>query len=685
MFSPCSPRRFSPSILGVDGFRGWWPRPFGAGVWGMAITLALVALVHLASCSRENPAYCDEEVECPDGEACNHERNECVPDGLDAADCEPGLCPEEAPICDLDTGACRSCEYGGAGDEECSAQDEGAPACTPEGMCVECEEARHCPAESPVCEERQCGPCEESEEGDQICASRDDELAYCAEGACAECREDAHCGGDAPICDDGACRPCERGGECESGVCDTFGGSCAAPEDVVHVAQPEDGGEDGPGCGSEEAPCASISGEEGALDQIGAERGFVFVRGAQPVYFENVEIGGGDLEELTVVAEEGVRLEPDRDDPVFELDSEDAALRVEGADLLIETQGEEERALRCDDGALELDGMVGGAEPGISIQGFNDEAVRGSSCALTLAGVEVRDSGGSQVRGSGASAVEIEASEIRGGEGLGIETSSDTELALDGVAVTGHGDHGIDAGGREVAIRDSAIGENGGAGLVASVERVEIAETEIFENEGAGIEVDGGSLDLRRSVVRENFLGGVSLEDTAFEIENNLIYRNGLGVLEDPEFGGIFARATPEPDGAASRLAYNTIAQNESVAAADAHGVDCGEAGEVRATSNLVHLGEGGDPAVNDACTWEWVYSNVESGDSLDFGDAPANTSQDPALRDPDEGDYRLTGDSPCVGRGDPDAEVEIDHRGEERPVGDAPDCGAFELQDDES
>lgn len=656
----------SPSMVFVTLRGRLASRRFGRAAGCAAAIVVGLALAATAGCSRSNPAYCAEDDDCPSGESCNVQMNECIA-GLDAGACEIGACPEGVPICDEATAQCRNCDYGGDGDDECAAQTEDTPACSEDGLCVECAGPDHCPADAPLCEDEACVPCTEDDIGDAACAERDDDLPRCVNGACAECRESEDCGPDAPICEDGACRPCERGDDCESGVCDTFSGACAAEGDIVLVDGSDPAAGDRPGCGDDESPCASIAGEDGALDQIDDARGFVLVRpvAAATAYIEDIVLAGDPVAELVVAAEGEVRIEP-ADAPVATIE-DGATLSLDGAELAIEGRGQDDHAIACEDGALRVDGLAGPGGLGVAIADFGDEAIRGEACDMEIAGVTVEGGGDDHIRARDGASLEIRDSEVQDGEAAGIRASSDAAIA----------------------VFDTLISDQGGAGIDSSGGEVVIQGAEIVLNEGAGVDAEVDRFELRRSEIVVNDLGGVEVRAEDVQIVNNLIARNGFprgGGSGD--FGGVLAEVEGDADADASFFGFNTIVANNSAEGAGSHGVTCAGAAGVVATSNIVHLGEGDEPSVSDDCAWAWSYSNIESGGleaDVPFGGVPQNTDGDPELRDPGDDDFRLTAGSPCVDRGDPDADVDTDLRGEPRPVGESPDCGAYELQDRDS
>lgn len=88
-----------------------------------------------------------EGAECPGGGGAEDDAGARACDG-------PEDCDADAPVCDADSGTCRGCTE----HAECEAIDDGAPACSADGSCVECVLDEHCASD--VCDtgEQACVP-----------------------------------------------------------------------------------------------------------------------------------------------------------------------------------------------------------------------------------------------------------------------------------------------------------------------------------------------------------------------------------------------------------------------------------------------------------------------------------------------------------------------------------------------
>ncbi|HUU96658.1 MAG TPA: choice-of-anchor Q domain-containing protein, partial [Phycisphaerae bacterium] len=100
-----------------------------------------------------------------------------------------------------------------------------------------------------------------------------------------------------------------------------------------------------------------------------------------------------------------------------------------------------------------------------------------------------------------------------------------------------------------------------------------------------------------------------------------------------------------------------------------------GTSGSAPVVTNCILWGDSAPEIIGGASVY---YSDVEGGWT---GTGSDNTDTDPLFDDPDNGDYHLTGDSPCIDAGDNNAvSVITDLDGKPRIVGDAVDMGAYEF-----
>ncbi len=202
---------------------------------GLAVAVALAAVVLVASCGEKNPNFCQ-------GADC---------DSIDASiDTPPATCTGNGPDPD-------------------------------------------CPAATPVCVSGACtGACT----GNADCAGRPPAEAVCheASGACVTCDEDDvqaeplsaddECpGANNAVCDSGThtCRPCRAHGECFSGVCDA--GVCVARANVIYLVPAADGGTDG-GNNQCLAPATGCLTLHHAIGRLTASRKYILFKPSATFY-----------------------------------------------------------------------------------------------------------------------------------------------------------------------------------------------------------------------------------------------------------------------------------------------------------------------------------------------------------------------------------------------------------------
>ncbi len=239
----------------------------------MPVRIWIVAcIVAAAGCTKQNPAFCDDETAFCESGACDLATNTCTGACRSSSECGS---PSE-PICD--DSECRGCQDSA----ECAARDLSAAVCDAQtGECGGCSEDIDCPDSAPVCETET--------------------------GACTPCAENADCEGRAgPFCDDGGfCRGCVDHDECDGGVC-LDDGSCPLVGEIIHV---QAGSAQGAPCGvGADTPCGEIQGA--ILTMATSPARVVLVESG--TYNARINVDGGALgtDRIFIRARPGAHLAP---------------------------------------------------------------------------------------------------------------------------------------------------------------------------------------------------------------------------------------------------------------------------------------------------------------------------------------------------------------------------------------
>ncbi len=206
---------------------------------------------------------------------------------------------------------------------------------------------------------------------------------------------------------------------------------------------------------------------------------------------------------------------------------------------------------------------------------------------------------------------------------------------------------------------------------------VEVLQSIITENGDLGIDVFRCILTVRRSAITNNVGGGIQVNTAPFDITNSYILDNGD--VRDSVVAGV--RIANAQTFSPQRFAFNTVADNEGSAGADAGGVFCdiNATSSAIITSNVIMEGFGGRPAVGGDCTW--VYSNIEDKADIPGAIAADETNIDAncMLTDRPDGLQAIEATSSCANAGQDDTGILVDYDGATRPATD-PDMGADEL-----
>jgi hypothetical protein len=143
----------------------------------MRFAIGVILLTLVASCTKRNPAYCDDHNQCAGGATCLPNNTCAMVDGnmpgIDAniMCTSSAMCMDPTNgVCDTASHQCRAC----TSSPECATRGDALGVCAA-GTCVECTVSDDCPAAAPICDltAHTCGLCTT----DASCAGRTESMA----------------------------------------------------------------------------------------------------------------------------------------------------------------------------------------------------------------------------------------------------------------------------------------------------------------------------------------------------------------------------------------------------------------------------------------------------------------------------------------------------------------------------
>ena len=318
--------------------------------------------------------------------------------------------------------------------------------------------------------------------------------------------------------------------------------------------------------------------------------------------------------------------------------------------------------------------------------GNGSSCTKAAPCGTIQDGVDAADSGRPFILVTAGSYTESVTVDDRAFTMLadGVELSSDSagdpvlrvldgsDITIEGLRLHGatdDGGHGLrcDPGGSPaITLRRVRIDDNSRRGITSEACDLRLFDTTVTGNQGAGISAENGSLSVERSSITDNEGGGINIDSADFVLRNNFIVDNAGGTV-----GGVAISGDPPGGASAAAFEFNTVVGND--ASLQASGLFCLVSESLTFSNNIIY-GNEGDQVDGENCGF--AFSNIQDGPTDD-----GNIDADPLFVDPDEGDYRLQSGSPCIDAADPDADIETDFFGTERPQGDGFDIGAHELE----
>ncbi|MEE8390792.1 MAG: right-handed parallel beta-helix repeat-containing protein, partial [Anaerolineae bacterium] len=208
------------------------------------------------------------------------------------------------------------------------------------------------------------------------------------------------------------------------------------------------------------------------------------------------------------------------------------------------------------------------------------------------------------------------------------------------------------------------------AGIVLSnvVSSTAVLDNRIYDVAGNCLELTRSSVTVERNTVYGCGGTGISIGyPSSTTLVNNLVYTNTDGIAIK--------------DGAAAHIANNTVADNQSsgIRLYEEH---AGEGGGIVTVLNSILWGNETDLELDALSTVTVTYSNLYTHTATGTAVWPGegNINADPLFRAPQNGNYRLLEESPCVDTGTPVGAPDEDIKGIYRPHGDGYDRGAHEF-----
>ena len=173
------------------------------------------------------------------------------------------------------------------------------------------------------------------------------------------------------------------------------------------------------------------------------------------------------------------------------------------------------------------------------------------------------------------------------------------------------------------------------------------------------IDFDASLAVVERSKLHHCGNKGISISyGSAVTLVNNLVYTSTEGIAVQ--------------DGSTAHIINNTVADNQLGVGLHKHYL---QSGGIATLVNCIVWGNGTELELRDGSTVGVTYSNVEGG-----WPGEGNINTDPRFLAPQEGDYQLGEDSPCVDAASPAGAPDEDILSVPRPQRAGYDQGAYEL-----
>ncbi|MBU0705423.1 MAG: CotH kinase family protein, partial [Chloroflexi bacterium] len=219
---------------------------------------------------------------------------------------------------------------------------------------------------------------------------------------------------------------------------------------------------------------------------------------------------------------------------------------------------------------------------------------------------------------------------------------------------------GIHVVGGSVVVRGNHVYEaSEGIELEHVFTLAELTDNHVHHISDDCIDFDASLAIVERSELHHCGNKGISISyGSAVTLVNNLVYTSTEGIAVQ--------------DGSTAHIINNTVVDNQLGVGLHKHYL---ESGGIATLVNCIVWGNGTELELRDGSTVGVTYSNVEGG-----WPGEGNINTDPQFLAPQEGDYQLWEDSPCVDAASPAGAPGEDILSVPRPQRAGYDQGAYEL-----
>jgi hypothetical protein len=225
----------------------------------------------------------------------------------------------------------------------------------------------------------------------------------------------------------------------------------------------------------------------------------------------------------------------------------------------------------------------------------------------------------------------------------GIQISNSSNVLIANSRISDNDGPAISVDESTLIIENSKITNNGGNALDFTQSQAEISGCVIRNNEGIGINSHWGRgkfINIRNSIIAENQAGGLHLIYTVASLYNNFLVNNSAY-----HGGGIFFNSD-------SLVMINNVIFGNT-AQRSGGGLYMDYDGPIFATNNVIRNNNSpSSPQIDYRDGLMLIHSNIQGG-----WEGKGNIDADPLFIDPNNYDFHLQPNSPCIDQGNPDSQ----------------------------